>query len=86
MAAVSAKKPAAKKAAVAGPPEPVELTFTLEKETKGTYVFKEDEGEDGTTVVRTSYLQKWYFEQTGFVPDKNTVLTMTLQVDQLDPE
>jgi K+-transporting ATPase c subunit len=79
MAATAAKKPAAQVL-----PEPVELTFRLNKETKGTWVFTEEEADDGSVVIGTEYVKKQYFN--GFVPNENTVLTVTLQVDQLDSE
>jgi hypothetical protein len=80
--APAAKKAAAKKSAT--PPEPVELTFTLNKTTAGTYCFEEEEAEDGTVIQGKAYLKKFYFGD--FVPDENTVVTVTIQVDQLQPE
>lgn len=75
------RKAAAKKDAAPAVPEPVELTFTLERETKGTYVWVEDEAEDGSVIIGKAYTKKAYFN--GFVPDESTVLTVTLQVDQV---
>jgi hypothetical protein len=39
----------------------MEATFTLEKETKNTYRFQEDEG-SGPPKVGTIYVQKWSFD------------------------
>lgn len=80
MAATAAKKAAAKKAPE--PPETVQLTFSLERETKGTYVWNEVEGEDGTVVIGKAYTKKHHFGD--FVPNENTVLTVVLQFDQED--
>lgn len=84
MAVTAKKTTASKKAAEPQPPEPVELTFRTDKETKGTWVFAEDEADDGSVIIGKVYLKKPYFE--GFTPDENTVVTVTIQVDQLDPE
>ncbi len=40
---------------------PMEATFTLEKETKNTYRFQEDES-SGPPKVGTIYVQKWSFD------------------------
>ncbi len=39
----------------------MEATFTLEKETKNTYRFQEDES-SGPPKVGTIYVQKWSFD------------------------
>ena len=39
----------------------MEATFTLERETKNTYVFQEDESSEPPK-VRTIYVQKWSFD------------------------
>ncbi len=39
----------------------MEATFTLEKETKNTYRFQEDES-SGPSKVGTIYVQKWSFD------------------------
>ncbi len=41
--------------------ELMEATFTLEKETKNTYRFQEDES-SGPSIVGTIYVQKWSFD------------------------
>ncbi len=41
--------------------ELMEATFTLEKETKNTYRFQEDES-SGPSRVGTIYVQKWSFD------------------------
>ncbi len=39
----------------------MEATFTLEKETKNTYRFQEDEGSEPSK-IGTIYIQKWNFD------------------------
>ncbi len=39
----------------------MEATFTLEKETKNTYRFQEDES-SGPSKIGTIYVQKWSFD------------------------
>lgn len=80
--AVAAKKTVVTKKAAPTLPEPVELTFTLEKGTTGTWKWAEEAAEDGSVVVGPLYVKKPYFN--GFVPDENTVMTVTIQVDQAE--
>jgi hypothetical protein len=82
MAATAAKKTAAKKQTAPTPPEPVELTFTLERETKGTYVWNEVEAEDGSVIVGKAYTKKPHFG--SYVPGENTVMTVVLQFDEVE--
>lgn len=73
---------ATKKTAEPTPPEPVELAFTLERETKGTYVWSEEEAEDGSVIIGKLYTKKPHFG--SYVPGENTVMTVVLQFDEVE--
>lgn len=77
--AVAAKKTTAKKPAGPALPEPVELTFELDRSTPGTHVWAEVEAEDGSVVVGKMYTKKGYFG--GYVPPEGSTITVTVQVN-----
>lgn len=67
---VAAKKVAAKRPEL---PEPVQLEFELERETSGTYRFKEV-AEAGEEVIGPLYVKKRYFG--SFYPENGLVVTV----------
>lgn len=78
MAATTTKKAAAKKPAEPEVPEAVEVDFTYDKETKGTYVWSEVADEDGAVVIGKVYTKKPFFK--SFVPTAKTTITVTIEV------
>lgn len=62
----AARRPAAAKAAATTNGNPkVELFFDVDRETKGTFRFKEDSPDDTRPVMGSVYLRKDIYEQLG---------------------
>lgn len=56
--------------------EPLALTFTLERETKGTHRFQEDNDSDGRPIVGTLYITKEALEANGLIGAKSLLVTI----------
>jgi hypothetical protein len=56
-------------------PQTITRTFTLEKETKNTYRFQEDDTPGHPPAIGTLYIQRYLFN--GSKPDK---ITLTLEI------